>query len=76
MSTSAIPALTGDENVISIGGIAASGTQCRISAASTGQSVTVWAPPSLIIDTDGHLGTSLVNAEMVKKMKNTQSQGR
>ena len=58
------PGFGGDENVISIGGIAASGTPYELTfiggiyggAVSTGTALPVY------VDTDGHLGTNLVNA--------------
>jgi hypothetical protein len=58
------PGFPGDENVISIGGIAASG----IDFANTyiggiyGASVNTGSALPVYVDTDGHLGTSLVNA--------------
>jgi uncharacterized coiled-coil protein SlyX len=58
------PGFPGDENVISIGGIAASG----IDFANTyiggifGASVNLGTALPVYVDTDGHLGTSLVNA--------------
>jgi len=62
------PGFPGDENVISIGGIAASGTPYALtfiggiygSEVSTGTALPVY------VDTDGHLGTTLVNGSAVK----------
>ena len=58
------PGFPGDENVISIGGIAASGTDYTATyiggiynaSVNTGSALPVY------VDTDGHLGTTLVNA--------------
>jgi len=58
------PGFPGDENVISIGGIAASGTPYEntyiggiyLAEVNVGTALPVY------VDTDGHLGTSLVNA--------------
>ena len=58
------PGFAGDENVISIGGIAASGTRLRKhvyrrhlrAAVNTGTALPVY------VDTDGHLGTTPANA--------------
>ncbi len=58
------PGFAGDENVLSIGGIAASGTPYEntyiggiyLAAVNVGTALPVY------VDTDGHLGTSLVNA--------------
>src|SRR5438067_10217324 len=70
------PGFTGDTNVISIGGIAASGTAYELtfiggiygSAVNTGTALPVY------VDTDGHLGTSLVDASGKKvKMRGPQS---
>ena len=62
------PGFSGDENVISIGGIAASGTPYALtfiggiygSEVSTGTALPVY------VDTDGHLGTTLVNGSAMK----------
>ncbi|TMP95544.1 MAG: hypothetical protein E6L08_01460 [Verrucomicrobia bacterium] len=62
------PGFPGDENVISIGGIAASGTPYALtfiggiygSAVNTGTALPVY------VDTDGHLGTTLVNGSAMK----------
>jgi hypothetical protein len=58
------PGFAGDENVISIGGIAASGTNYENTyiGGIYGQSVNVGTALPVYVDTDGHLGTSLVNA--------------
>src|SRR6266513_1902368 len=58
------PGFPGDTNVISIGGIAASGTaytSCFIGGIY-GASVNSGTALPVYVDTDGHLGTSLVNA--------------
>ena len=57
------PGFPGDENVLSIGGIAASGTdyQNTYIGGIHGASVNVGSLP-VYVDTDGHLGTNLVNA--------------
>jgi hypothetical protein len=58
------PGFPGDTNVLSIGGIAASGTEFEntyiggIYGASVNQATSL----PVYVDTDGHLGTSLVNA--------------
>jgi hypothetical protein len=58
------PGFPGDTNVISIGGIAASGTPYENTyiGGIYGQSVAVGTALPVYVDTDGHLGTSLVNA--------------
>jgi len=58
------PGFPGDENVISIGGIAASGTPydlCFIGGIY-GADVNMGTAVPVYVDTDGHLGTHLVNA--------------
>jgi hypothetical protein len=57
------PGFPGDENVISIGGIAASGTDFALTfiGGIYGASVNVGTALPVYVDTDGHLGTSLVN---------------
>ena len=58
------PGFPGDTNVISIGGIAASGTPYENTyiGGIFGASVDVGTALPVYVDTDGHLGTSLVNA--------------
>jgi hypothetical protein len=58
------PGFAGDENVISIGGIAASGTPYELTfiGGIYGASVNTGTALPVYVDTDGHLGTSLVNA--------------
>jgi hypothetical protein len=58
------PGFAGDTNVISIGGIAASETPYENTyiGGIYGQSVNVGTALPVYVDTDGHLGTSLVNA--------------
>jgi hypothetical protein len=58
------PGFPGDTNVISIGGIAASGTDYEMTfiGGIYGGSVNTATALPVYIDTDGHLGTSLVNA--------------
>ena len=57
------PGFPGDENVISIGGIAASGTDFTNTyiGGIYGASVNTGSALPVYVDTDGHLGTSLVN---------------
>ena len=57
------PGFPGDENVISIGGIAASGTDYENTyiGGIYGASVNTATALPVYVDTDGHLGTSLVN---------------
>src|SRR5213595_2152218 len=70
------PGFPGDTNVLSVGGIAASGTPydntyiVGIFAAS----VNLAAALVVYVDTDGHLGTSLVNASE-QKVRTRVSQG-
>lgn len=58
------PGFPGDENVISIGGIAASGTPYALTfiGGIYGSEVNTGTALPVYVDTDGHLGTSLVNA--------------
>ena len=58
------PGFPGDENVLSIGGIAASGTPYENTyiGGIFGASVNVGTALPVYVDTDGHLGTTLVNA--------------
>ncbi|HEX4707430.1 MAG TPA: hypothetical protein VH229_06820 [Candidatus Udaeobacter sp.] len=58
------PGFPGDTNVISIGGIAASGTPYDLTfiGGIYGSSVNMGTALPVYVDTDGHLGTSLVDA--------------
>jgi hypothetical protein len=58
------PGFAGDENVISIGGIAASGTDYENTyiGGIFGASVNTGTALPVYVDTDGHLGTTLANA--------------
>jgi len=58
------PGFPGDTNVISIGGIAESGTPYEMTfiGGIYGGSVNTGTALPVYVDTDGHLGTSLVNA--------------
>jgi hypothetical protein len=58
------PGFGGDTNVISIGGIAASGTPYELTfiGGIYGSSVNTGTALPVYVDTDGHLGTNLVNA--------------
>jgi hypothetical protein len=58
------PGFAGDENVISIGGIAASGTDYANTyiGGIYGASVNTGTALPVYVDTDGHLGTTLANA--------------
>ena len=58
------PGFPGDENVLSIGGIAASGTPYENTyiGGIFGASVNTGTALPVYVDTDGHLGTTLVNA--------------
>src|SRR3954451_10651794 len=58
------PGFPGDTNVISIGGIAASGTPYELTfiGGIFGASVNMGTAVPVYVDTDGHLGTMLVNA--------------
>jgi hypothetical protein len=64
------PGFAGDQNVISIGGIAASGTPYENTyiGGIYGAEVSTGTALPVYVDTDGHLGTSLVNASG-KKVK-------
>ena len=64
------PGFPGDTNVISIGGIAASGTPYELTfiGGIYGSSVNLSTALPVYVDTDGHLGTNLVNAPG-KKMR-------
>jgi hypothetical protein len=70
------PGFPGDENVLSIGGIAASGTPFENTyiGGIYGASVNVGSALPVYVDTDGHLGTSLVNASG-QKVRIRGSQG-
>src|SRR5438067_2514487 len=58
------PGFPGDTNVISIGGIAASGTPYELTfiGGIYGAAVNTGTALAVYVDTDGHLGTHLVNA--------------
>ena len=58
------PGFPGDTNVISIGGIAASGTPYELTfiGGIYGADVNTGTALTVYVDTDGHLGTHLVNA--------------
>src|SRR6476469_4666150 len=58
------PGFPGDTNVISIGGIAASGTPYELTfiGGIYGSEVNTGTALPVYVDNDGHLGTSLVNA--------------
>jgi hypothetical protein len=62
------PGFAGDENVISIGGIAASGIDYvnTYIGGIFGASVNVGSALPVYVDTDGHLGTALVNGSLQK----------
>jgi hypothetical protein len=74
------PGFAGDENVISIGGIPASGTDYENTyiGGIYGASVNTNTALTVYVDTDGHLGTSLVNANgkkvRIRSPKGGQSQ--
>ena len=70
------PGFPGDENVISIGGIAASGTPYALTfiGGIYGSEVNTGTALPVYVDTDGHLGTSLVNANG-QKMRLRTPQG-
>ena len=70
------PGFAGDENVISIGGIAASGTPYALTfiGGIYGGEVNTGTALPVYVDTDGHLGTSLVNASG-QKMRLRTPQG-
>jgi hypothetical protein len=62
------PGFAGDTNVLSIGGIAASGTDYENTyiGGIFGASVNTGTALPVYVDTDGHLGTSLVNGSATK----------
>ena len=62
------PGFPGDTNVISIGGIAASGTDFENTfiGGIRGASVNIGTALPVYVDTDGHLGTTLVNGGATK----------
>jgi len=64
------PGFTGDENVISIGGIAASGIDYTAAfiGGIFGAEVNTGTALPVFVDTDGHLGTTLVNGS-IKKLR-------
>ena len=64
ISISAIPVFPAMTNVISIGGIAASGTPYELTfiGGIYGSEVNTGSALPVYVDTDGHLGTTLVNA--------------
>src|SRR3954447_8042638 len=69
------PGFPGDTNVISIGGIAASGTPYELTfiGGIFGASVNTGTALPVYVDTDGHLGTMLVNASGQKlRMRSPQ----
>jgi len=69
------PGFPGDENVISIGGIAASGTPYALTfiGGIYGGEVNTGTALPVYVDTDGHLGTTLVNASRQKvRMRSPQ----
>jgi len=75
------PGFGGDENVISIGGIAASGTPYALTfiGGIYGASVNTGTALPVYVDTDGHLGTTLVNASgkvRIRTSKGAQSQAK
>jgi hypothetical protein len=70
------PGFPGDTNVISIGGIAASGTDYELTfiGGIYGSEVNTGTALPVYVDTDGHLGTSLVNASGQKlRMRSPQA---
>ena len=60
------PGFAGDENVLSIGGIAASGTDYEATyiGGIYGATVNTSTALPVYVDTDGHLGTTLANGSM------------
>ena len=73
------PGFPGDENVLSIGGIAASGTDYTATYVGGiyGASVNTGTALPVYVDTDGHLGTTLVNGSAklrTRTPKGAQSQ--
>ena len=65
------PGFAGDTNVISIGGIAASGTPYELTfiGGIYGASVNTGTALPVYVDTDGHLGTTLVNGSAKLRMR-------
>jgi trimeric autotransporter adhesin len=65
------PGFPGDENVLSIGGIAASGTDYENTyiGGIYGASVNTATALPVYVDNDGHLGTSLVNGSTKLRMR-------
>ena len=65
------PGFAGDENVLSIGGIAASGTDFTATYVGGiyGASVNTGTALPVYVDTDGHLGTILVNGSAKLRMR-------
>jgi len=70
------PGFPGDTNVISIGGIAASGTPYELTfiGGIYGASVNTGTALPVYVDTDGHLGTNLVNGS-AKKLRMRSPKG-
>ena len=73
------PGFPGDENVLSIGGIASSGTDYTATYVGGifGASVNTGTALPVYVDTDGHLGTTLVNGSAklrTRSPKGAQSQ--
>ena len=68
------PGFGGDENVISIGGIAASGIDYTATyiGGIFGASVNTGTALPVYVDTDGHLGTALVNGNAKLRMRNAK----
>jgi hypothetical protein len=68
------PGFPGDENVLSIGGIAASGTPYALTfiGGIYGGEVNTGTALPVYVDTDGHLGTTLVNASGKVRMRTPQ----
>ena len=68
------PGFPGDTNVISIGGIAASGTPYELTfiGGIYGSEVNQGTALPVYVDTDGHLGTSLVNASGKVRIRTPQ----
>lgn len=65
------PGFAGDENVLSIGGIAASGTDYTATyiGGIYGAEVNTGIALPVYVDTDGHLGTTLVNGSAKLRMR-------
>ena len=68
------PGFPGDTNVISIGGIAASGTPYELTfiGGIYGSEVNTGSALPVYVDTDGHLGTTLVNGSGKVRMRTPQ----